>query len=144
MPDRNDEHSYGIEVTWKTPNYAVVTSQGEMSRQAINAWADTVIATIQTHNSSQPLFLLVDLTHPNQKYSLHGIERSRDVYRSIPHQKSVTFAVAVAQGPVHHLAMIFLTRVFVGDGVTYKVFGTASEAGAWLQLQHDARTQTPS
>lgn len=129
-----EQFDYGITRTWLDEGeIAVITTQGNMAREAVDVWATLAINTVNQWPDGKPIFILHDLTHPRQSFTPYGLKRAEDIYGAIPPTIKGCSAVAVRAGPINHLIAMFVRRRKNAGQFQERIFTSRDEAIKWLR-----------
>lgn len=128
-------YNYGITRSYIGKNQiAIVRTEGDMSRHAINTWASLLILTMQEWKSERPLAIVHNLTHPNQGLTPYARERTIDLMKRRPEDMTVYSAVVLPRTFMHRIIDMFLrTPIFHQDGHEIRIFPTEQSAIDWLE-----------
>lgn len=128
-------YNYGITRSFiNNGQIAVVRTEGDMSRHAINTWASLLILTMQEWKSDRPLAFVHNLTHPNQGLTPYARERTIDLVQRRPKDIMVYSAVVLPRTFMHRIIDMFLrTPIFHQDGHEVRIFHAEQHAINWLE-----------
>lgn len=142
MSDKSiiEAFDYGITREWQYNNALfIITSEGDISRAAIDVWADAIQGAMQTFDTDRPLFALIDLSHPNQAYTPYGNSKGRELIQSIPYGQKVYAAVIIQNTLIMRLfgATFNFFRGKQGD-FNYQILNTREKGLEWLKQRMKA------
>ncbi|MEL7435512.1 MAG: hypothetical protein AAFN11_16305, partial [Chloroflexota bacterium] len=117
---------------------AVIKTEGDMSRDAINTWASLLILTMQEWDTSRPLLALHDLSHPNQGITPYTRQRAVDLMNYRPDGLKIYSALLLPNTFMSRILEMFIrTPRLQSANHHLKVFNCIDEALVWLR-QHKA------
>lgn len=74
----------GVRRYWRAPCIAVIETDGEMSRSAVDIWAEATTRTIRDYpDSYKAIYLLQNLSHPNQRLTTYSRQKTEEIYKSV-------------------------------------------------------------
>jgi len=132
---QTETYKYGITRTLiDGGRIVIVSTEGDMSRNAINTWASLLVLTMQEWDSERPLAILHDLTHPNQGLTPFARERTADVVKAQPEGLSVYNAILLPETFIKRIIEMFLRTPLLHLDARYtKIFSDREEALGWLR-----------
>lgn len=81
---------YGHQLLWLDDGrIALIRGAGDMSRPAIDDWAQLVLDTIRQFPPNMAVCILNDLTHPEQGFTPYAQERVKQLYHHIPTDRPI-------------------------------------------------------
>lgn len=132
-----EQFSYGIERWWLDDGaIAVVKTQGDMTHDAIDAWADLLIAMLHqwANGSRRPIAFLHDLTHPNQGLTPYSRKRVNDVLAAIPDAETTFTAIVLPNTFINRIISMFVrSSPFRQNNHQTRVFTDLDTARDWLR-----------
>lgn len=139
-------YDFGITREWIEDNrIVVITTQGDMSRAAVDTWADLVIDTASNWEANKPVFLLHDLSSRDQGLTPYSRERADQTYDAVKSGTEGCIAVVVREGVINRLISLlyFRHRKERGMNLQERLFITRPEAESWLrEMLRKMATQT--
>jgi hypothetical protein len=139
---------YGITLHWSEDDrIAIIATEGDMSREAVDTWARLAIKTIQSYKPGEIGYILFNMTGPGQRFTTYGAQRTLDVYRAIPPHLQGYAAVLLADTTITRMMTALLKRELhlLRGGVVQKFFQSYENAEAWLRecmAAQDAKART--
>lgn len=137
MGSRQPEYcSYGIQLEWSDDDrIAIFSTEGDMSREAVDIWAELTIRTIQSYPPGQMGYLLFNMTGPKQGYTPYAAKRTLDVYRAVPPHARGFAAIVMHDTMLIRMMMAMLRREIhlIRGGIAQKFFVSMDEAQQWLR-----------
>jgi len=89
-------YAFGVRVEWSDDNrLATISTDGDMSREAIDLWAEVTLDIIQQWPQGEMTYLLFNMTGPKQGYTPYAARRTRDLYKSVPNHAEGYVAVVM-------------------------------------------------
>ncbi|MDX1995020.1 MAG: hypothetical protein SF029_21750 [bacterium] len=136
-----EQYPYGIRVEWLDNNQiAVISTEGNMSRDAVDTWADVTLQTINNYPGNRGYFLF-DMTGRDQTYTPYGVWRTEKLVKSIPPEKHGYAAIVLKQHQdllSRHLLDVIEAIVRIRSRqIKTKFFVYQDEALEWLRGQID-------
>jgi hypothetical protein len=110
VPDDADKFDYGI-FRWRIEDGRVVVIQtaGSVTRDAVDTWAAMMKDTFENYTPEETIFILQDLSNPNQGITPYASKKATEVYDYIPRDKQAYIATVFPDSLTFHLA-IFIGR----------------------------------
>ena len=133
----SEQYNHGITRTFIDDSaLAIIRTQGNMSRDAINTWASLQVLTMQEWQSKRPIAILNNLSHPQQGLSPFARKRTQDVIKAIPDGMIVYSAVVLPKTFMYHIMDMFLrSKIFKKQTLEIQLFQTEQQAIAYLREQ---------
>jgi hypothetical protein len=130
-----ETYEYGITRQWLDGGrIAQITTQGDMTRGAVDQWAELVIDTVRTWPDDGPIFLLEDLSHRYQGFTHYARQRAEDTYRSLKEGQRGYLALILRHSIIMQIISLFLRRRPPGPGIIEeRIFTSYDEALRWLR-----------
>jgi hypothetical protein len=131
-----ERYPFGITREWiDDERIVVITTQGDMSRAAIDTWANVVMDTAANWNPDQPFFLLHDLSSKDQGLTPYSRQRAEETYDALRPGTSGCIAVVIREGFVNRLVSLlyFRRRKARGMNLEERLFTTKADALTWLR-----------
>ncbi len=132
-----EDFGYGVTLHWMgNGQIAVIETQGDMSREAIDVWADLVIRLLHQGQSDDSIFMLQDLSHKNQGVTPYGMKRNKDIQRHLSRRGAVYMAIVFRNPMLVKMAFSLIRRgTGFPENVEVKIVGTQAEGLVWLEAQ---------
>lgn len=127
---------YGITLHWSADDrIAIISTEGDMSHEAVDTWARLSIKTIQSYKPGEIGYMLFNMTGPEQRFTIYGAQRTLDVYRAVPSHLQGYAAVVLADNSITRMMTALLKRELhlLRGGVVQKFFQSSEKAEAWLR-----------
>jgi hypothetical protein len=142
-----EQYPFGITREWLDDNrIAVIKTEGNMARAAIDTWAEVVMDTARNWSLDQPLFLMHDLSSRDQGLTPYSRQRADETYQAVRPGTKGYIAVVVREGVINRLVSLFYFRRRTEHGMNLdeKLFTQREEGLAWLRemLKQVEKTQT--
>lgn len=134
-PSPIEHFGQGIRRYWLTTRVVVIETDGDMSIQAVDQWAEVVVETINGYPASEPaVFLLHNLSHPNQRITPYSRQKAQSIYSRLDTHRPVYMAVVMAHPVLIQIASV-LARVWLTPkaSMQQKLFVTPEAALEWLR-----------
>jgi len=131
-----EQFNYGItRVQSRDGRVVIITSEGDMTRHAIDEWYDVVHDTLVNWSNGTTVRLCLDLTHPNQGVTPYSMSRIPELYQLAEVKLDMKAKVAIVLR--NWLVIRIFTAIFKHIrenhiNVDEKIFHTRDEASAWL------------
>lgn len=112
----------------------IVQTQGDMSDEAVDTWADLLLDVIREMPDEGAFFLIDDLSHPNQSITPHAMKRSREILSATPRYRDKLYiAVVLSNSFVNRFARVLLKQFLsFGSNVIYGIFTSRDDADRWI------------
>lgn len=131
-----EHYAYGITREWnRDHSLVIVTTEGDMSRGAIDTWADLIRETLITWDADKPILILQDLSNRNQGLTQYARQKAEDLYAVIPLDKPTYSALILNEGLVTRLISVFFVMRWRGNHIHERIFNTRKDGLAWLNEQ---------
>lgn len=102
---------YGITLNWTDDNRtAIIATEGNMSRTAVDIWAELTMRVAREWAPGQKLSVLFDMTGPQQSYTPYAAKRTMDVYKATPPTLAGDIAIVMRNTVVVRLLMLLVRR----------------------------------
>ncbi len=126
---------YGITRTWlHGKRLAIIKTEGNMSRPAIDIWADLTIQTMQHWEAGFPMLIMHDLSSKNQGLTPYGMKRNNDIRRRIPRNGPVYIAVVFKNTALVKLAFSLIRKGSeFPTNVGVQIVNTPEAGVRWLE-----------
>lgn len=118
----------------------VVASEGDMSREAIDAWASVVRETLLGYPADRHLFVVLDLSGPRQGLTPHSSYRARELYQMVVSERIVGTSVAVIlrDSIIAQIISVFARQLASGRRDFHqRIFTNMDAALEWLHRERD-------
>lgn len=129
-----EDHTQGvISYTLDDGNIRVIQTEGDMSRQAVDAWATAVHHLF--HNASAPhLFAIYDMSHPRQGITPYGMKKAEETYTYIPPHCYGHVAILFPNTIIFRMAANFAARISRRyQNCEVRLFTQSADALKWLR-----------
>lgn len=128
------QFNYGITRQYiEAGKIVVVTSQGDMSREAIDCWTDVILDTMKDWEVGKPLLALIDLSSKRQGYNQHGQRRAEDIRRALRPEIPTYAAIVLSDNVIHRLFSTMFYRLWRQEKTsTLRIFTERDKAMSWL------------
>jgi hypothetical protein len=139
--------NYGIRLEWSPDKrIAIISTEGDMSREAVDTWAELTIRTIGRFTPGQVGYLLFNMTGPKQGYTPYAAKRTLDVYRAIPTYARGYAAIVMRDTLLIRMMTALLRREIhlLRGGIVQKFFLDTDEAEGWLRERMAAQDNSAS
>lgn len=129
--------TYGISRTYlEDGKLVVIASEGDMRREAVDFWANTVIETYRGWQQGSPLLVLHDLSHKNQGITPYAMRRTEDTLEGLPKDDDFSgrAAILIRDGLVARIGAVLVNRLRKQTHARFEIrFFFGQEAAlAWL------------
>ena len=118
-----------------------IRTDGDMKREAVDGWADTLITIVDSWSDKQPIAVLQNLSHPNQGFTPYSKARTTDIFNAVPKNRVAYCAVVMQETFVNRIIGFFLNSIRNRDGMTIRIFTDCEEALTWLRIQLNENDQ---
>jgi hypothetical protein len=113
----------------------VIYGSGDMSREALNAWGDLVVNTVNEQPVNAKVYLLLDLTNPRQGFTPYTRTVIEMVYKSLPTDRDIYAAVLMRDSILIQIVTGLVNRLHrTRKGITQRLFNNRDLAMNWLRL----------
>lgn len=137
MSENTEQFDFGIQRIWQhNKRLVIISTLGDMSRAAIDVWAEVIIETCKNWSAGSPLLLMHDLSHKNQGITPYSLKRAEDTYKAVPDsiQFQAYIAVVFSNNLATRLASVFFYRQRgKHKNVHEKLFVDKEAAQQWLE-----------
>jgi hypothetical protein len=133
---------YGIKLEWSADGeIGIISTEGDMSREAVDTWADLTIRTITQFPTGKTGYLVLNMTGPKQGYTPYAARRTVDVYRAVPAHTRGYAAIVMRDSLLIRMmrALIRKEMHLMRGGVTQRFFTSLDEAMQWIQQCQSAQ-----
>ncbi|HEX2621924.1 MAG TPA: hypothetical protein VHL11_17325, partial [Phototrophicaceae bacterium] len=108
---QNEVLPYGITLNWSDDDrIAIIATEGNMTRAAIDTWAELTMRVGRSWEPGQRLSMLFNMTGPGQSYTPYAAKRTVDVYRATPPGLTGDIAIVMRNTVVVQLLMILIRQ----------------------------------
>lgn len=133
-----EEHPFGIRLEWWAEGrVAVISTEGRMEQEAIDAWADLVLRVLREWPPGERAFVLFNNTGQHQGFTPYAIARTRRLYQEAP--PALSGCAAIVLRPtwlMSHLRFVLqLEANRVSGRLRQRFFTSVDDAYAWLCIQ---------
>jgi hypothetical protein len=112
----------------------VIYGSGDMSREALNAWADLVVNTVREQPVDAKVYILLDLTNPRQGFTPYTRTVIELVYKSLPTDRDIYAAVLMRDSILIQIVTGLVNRLHrTRAGITQRLFNNRDAALNWLR-----------
>jgi hypothetical protein len=135
MGEKVETYPYGITREWQhNKRLVIVQTQGDMSDEAVNEWADLLLKTFSEMPEEGAFFFIDDLSHPNQGITPNAMKRGREVLSATPRtRKQLYFAVVLANSFINRLTAVLMKQFMSwNSNVVYGIFTSREDANKWV------------
>ena len=110
IPDDADKFDYGI-FRWRIEDGRIVAIQtaGSVKRDAVDTWAAMMKDTFDNYTPEEHIFILQDLSNPNQSITPYANKKANEVYDYVPRDKHAYIATVFPDSLTFRLA-VFIER----------------------------------
>ena len=142
VPEHADKFDYGI-YRWRIENERIVAIQtaGSVKRQAVDTWFEMMVDTFTNYTPETTIFILQDLSNPNQSITPYANARATEVFDYVPNNKKAYIATVFPN------SLTFLLATFIGNARKYShahveapMYTNIDLAFAWLQKMMSQHT----
>jgi hypothetical protein len=133
---------YGITHTWLVDGSILqVEAQGDMRREAIDSWANSILLALDAWPEDKPIFVLHKLDHPNQGFTPYSRKRAQDLTNAVPKDRP-SYAAVVLRNNFVNTVIAFFLRSLRGRGANHEeqVFADYDAALDWLKERQTTLT----
>lgn len=135
-----EQYDYGITREYiDDGQIAVITTQGDMRRAAIDTWADLSIDTMQTWKPERPILILQNLSHKDQGITPYSRKRAEDAFKQIPSQPLYS-AIILPNSFINRVIGLFVGRQRMGQNQESRIFTNLEDGLAWLREKQKKST----
>ena len=129
-----EEFEFGLIREWiDDGGIAVIHGQGNMARKAVDAWADLVLRTAHEFPEGQPVYLLHNLTHPDQGFTPYAKRKTEELYDYAP-DVPIYSAIVLRNTIINRLISLFVQSISPRSrNVRQQVFISEEAALSWLR-----------
>lgn len=130
-----ENYPYGITLEWRHgKQLAIIQTQGDMSNEAVDVWADLLIKVLREMPEEGSFFFIDDLSHPNQSITPHAMQRAREILGVIPRtRRGVYFAIVLANSFVNRMGAVLMKQFLSwNSNVVYGMFTSRADADQWI------------
>lgn len=133
-PKPPEQYPFGISRVWEYNNrLAIIRSSGDMSRPAIDTWAEVCLRTLDEWPPGQPVFVYQDLSHPNQRQTIYATSVVRQMLGQIARDKRIFVAIALKDTLTNRFySMILRAFSAANPNFTYTFTTSTDDAYAWI------------
>lgn len=126
---------YGVKrYTIEQDRIIVIETEGNMSRAAIDTWADLTIQTLQQEDDGTPLLLLQNLSNKNQGFTPYTRKRTDDVLHNYPHRRQTRVATVLPDTFIVRLVKgVLRQRGWKATHIQERIFTSYPQALDWLR-----------
>ncbi len=121
----------------------VVSSEGNMRREAIDSWADMVREVVDSIDPDKPMFIIVDLSAPSQGFTPYGGSITRNLLRYVIEQRNAIsyIGMVLSDSIINQIISTFFQQVLNRSNYPRQTFTNPGEALAWMrqQVQDEAK-----
>lgn len=138
MSRPNEDHPYGIQLTWAADDHiAIISTEGTMEIAAIDTWAELTLRVLREWPRERKALVLFNNTGEKQAYTPYAVARTRRLYAEAPTDLYGSAAIVLRPGHLfYHLRHILqIEALRVNHRLTQRFFTSADEAYAWLLEQ---------
>jgi len=131
---------YGITRTYiDEGRIAIIKTEGNMLKNAIDTWASLLILTMQEWDAPQPIAVLHDLSHPAQGLTPYARERAADLMNYRPEGAMIYSAVVLPPTFMNKIIGQFIRlSAFQHPNHQARIFVLQDDAIVWLRQQSAA------
>lgn len=128
-----EELGYGIQRSYLEEGRIVqIKTEGNMSRPAIDAWAQGYIESIQRWKKGQNIYVLSDLSHKNQGMTPYARQKANDAYKVMPPDVKAFVATILPNTIVFRLISLFIHQRREHH-IVHRLFLNREEGLSWLK-----------
>lgn len=131
--------SLDYEVQWhKLENIDIISSEGNMRRDAVDIWANLLREIIDSKKSGETLFLVLDLTGPKQATTPYSTQITRGIAQYvIENRDGDTYAAVLMKNDLLvGIIRAFFSQYFARqEKLIYRLFTDKIVGLEWLQRQ---------
>src|SRR5687767_2826271 len=89
----------------------VIYGSGDMSREALIAWANLVIDTINQEPPGSKVYLMADLTNPRQGFTPYTRIVVEDIYKRLPPDRDIVAAIVMRDSILIQIITALVNRL---------------------------------
>lgn len=118
----------------------VVTSAGDMRREAVDTWRDMIQTVIGSVGLEEPLNLIIDLTAKGQGFTPYSSTITRKLAQDVMNQRHAPtyIAIILKDSMLTVLISAFVQQIFLRRmGYTWRIVTKADDAIAWFKESPD-------
>lgn len=130
-----EHYDYGIRREWLDDHQIVmISTQGDMSRDAVDTWAELVIATAKNWTADKPIYIIHNLSARSQGFTPYSRQRAEETYDYIAAGQQAYIALVLPDGVIPRLVSLFLRRRKGSTGnIQERIFTSVEDALAWIR-----------
>lgn len=116
----------------------VIRGGGNMTHAAVDAWAKSMLDTIHNFPDGEGVYMILDITHPNQGFTPYARVKTEEIYRQVG-QRKIYCAIVLRNSIIAPIITAFI-RYFGRQrlNIFQQVFTEHEAAISWLR-QHRNR-----
>jgi hypothetical protein len=137
VPVKRD--TFGNECEWLDGSLVMIRGSGNMSRPAIDSWAELILGAVRPYPREQLLCMLLDLSSPHQGLTPYASYKTQTIYQEVTTGRKLYIAVLLRNNLVNQLVKIFINQLPAHDQLRSQVFTQPEVALNWLQQQRAAK-----
>lgn len=129
-----EDCTYGvIRYTIEDSKITVIQTEGDMSRQAIDAWAAAIHKTFN-EGTAKTLYCLFEMSHPRQGFTPYATRKADEVYTYLPADRNAIVALLFPNTLIFRAAANFVRmRTHKNKNAVGQVFTDKEPALRWLR-----------
>ena len=91
-----ESFNFGITREWRdNPPIAIISTEGNMARDAVDEWTSVVRKTVQEWDFDTPMCILADLSSPAQGITPYSLKCAEDIYMYMANTSSSTVYLSI-------------------------------------------------
>lgn len=128
-----EHYDFGITREWIDEGHIVViTTQGDMRRDAIDAWVNVSLDTLSLWQVDRPILVIQNLSSKMQGFTPYARKRSEDILAQLSDRPCYT-ALILPNTFIFRVIGFFVGRQRVDKHQENRVFTNVEEGLAWLR-----------
>jgi hypothetical protein len=130
-----EHYDFGITREWIDDGHiAVITTQGDMRRDAVDTWVNICLDTLNNWHTDRPILSIQNLSAKMQGLTPYSSRRSEDILAQIPPHKPCYIALILPNTFISRVIGLFmLARQRFNKDQESRVFTNLGEGLDWLK-----------
>lgn len=119
-----------IEEWWHDDALVIIRGSGDMSRRALDHWANCVLSAINSFPEFSPVFMMFDLSSPKQGFTPYSRSVIDRLYQHLPN-KLIYLGIFMREGIISRIISLYVNRR-EGRDLTIRMFFDEHKTIDWL------------
>jgi|GEM_PF-1287366 len=115
----------------------IVASEGNMRREAIDAWADMIREVVDYIDPDEPMFIIVDLSAPSQGFTPYGGTITRRLLQYVIERRNARsyIGMVLSNSFINQIIATFFQQILSRTNYRRQAFTDPEQALDWMQSQ---------